>query len=606
MHQKKYCILEKKAPHMPRILSFLALLVFSFPLLAQDTTKRQRFDHLIKLSHTESNQEKALQSALEALQIANALNNDTLIPTALLCSSINYINLGNLNQALAQALKAYPYFEGMFDNYGYYALNSRIGNIYACLKNYPLAMTYHKKAISNNPKYYFVDLSGNLNIGEQFRHMQTYDSALFYYARAEAIAIKYNYPAYDAFILANKGLAYAAQQNTSLSDSLLQQAFKLFIESEEITALAETYIDLARIKSKQEALTEAMRWAQKAYNLADSSQLAVEKKDASRLLSMLYEQQKNYTQAYFYLKSFNTLRDKISNDSVISTMAEMRAEHEISKKEEEVNYFKKLSKVRTSLALISSFGVVIVLILLAFLIAVNKKRRQANLLLSEYNEELQQKNHIIHQALLDKETLIKEIHHRVKNNLQIISSIINLQSMRIENAELNEIFNEMQRRIMAISSIHHKLYQGDSVSLISMNEYLTEVVDAIHTAFNNADLEVGFQIAIQNIKLDIDAAVSIGLMVNELCTNAYKYAFKDAHNKNHLFVGLTTTDNKFYELTVSDNGTGLPKDFSIDKSNSLGLRMVSLLTRQLHGTVNFASNQGASFSIRFKPDKKNK
>lgn len=592
---------------MPRLLLFLAILFLNSPIIfAQDTTQRQRFDYLIKIANSEPNQEKALESALEALQIANTLKNDTLIPTALLASCINYQNLGNLNQALTQALKASPYFENQFENYGYYVLNSRIGNIYADLKNYKLALTYHKKAISNNPKFYIVDLISNLNIGEQFRHIQAYDSALFYYARTEAIASNHNYHSYDAFIFADKGLVFAAQDNNLLANNLLKQAEALFLKDQKISPLVQTYIDLAAIKTEQKAYPEALQWAQKAYTLADSNQLAVEKKNASALLANLNEKQQDFSQAYFYLKTFNTYRDKISNDSVVSAIAEMRAEHEISKKEEEVNYFKKLSEARATIAIVAGFGIFLVLILLAFLLAVNKQRKQANFLLSEYNEELQQKNHIIHQALEDKEVLIKEIHHRVKNNLQIISSIINLQNMRIESPEVSEIFNEMQRRIMAISSIHHKLYQGDSVSLISMNEYLTEVVDAIHSAFSNTELEVGFEIAIQNIKLDIDSAVSIGLMVNELCTNAYKYAFKENNKNNHLFVGLTKIDDKAYQLTVADTGKGLPDNFNLEQSNSLGLRMVSLLTRQLKGTINIENRDGAIYNIILKPALKTK
>ncbi|HCC31580.1 MAG TPA: hypothetical protein DEQ03_16255 [Marinilabiliales bacterium] len=194
--------------------------------------------------------------------------------------------------------------------------------------------------------------------------------------------------------------------------------------------------------------------------------------------------------------------------------------------------------------------------------------------------------------------MLKEIHHRVKNNLQIISSIINLQSMRIKDKATQEIFEEMQRRILAISSIHQKLYQSDSVTSINMKDYLSEVVDSIHIAFNNPQLNVKYEIMIQQIVMDIDSAVSMGLMVNELATNAYKYAFKPAQN-NQFLVKLENPEPEKYQLTVKDNGLGLPTDFSLTKANSLGLRMVSLLTRQLKGNIRFYNQDGAVFEVVF-------
>jgi two-component sensor histidine kinase len=175
--------------------------------------------------------------------------------------------------------------------------------------------------------------------------------------------------------------------------------------------------------------------------------------------------------------------------------------------------------------------------------------------------------------------------------------------MQIDNADTQEVFNEMQRRILAISSIHQKLYSGDSVSLINMKDYLGEVVESIHMAFNNNKIDVGYEIAIQNVKLDIDAAVSIGLIVNELTTNAYKYAFKP-NRENMLVLTLIQNKQNNIELTFKDNGNGMQKNFDIEATESLGLRMVNLLTRQQKGTLEYKNDNGAMFSILFRKNNK--
>ncbi len=552
----------------------------------------------------ENNKEKALKYAFEAYDQAKQLKNDTLIASGLVVISNNYKLLGNYGQALTYALMAVPYYHIINETLGNAMIAIHIAGIYFKMKNFETTITYYQRALQINSGYKTLNLAIYVNLGETYRQMQLYDSALYYMEQYKTEAPANNFTSYDGQNYANLGLTYAAQKKSAKADSMLNKAIEVLETKKDFLALTQTYLELAKIYTEQNDYSKALPLVQLAYRTADINHYTGEQKEAALLLAQLNELNEKYADAYRYLKTFNALREQIASDSVVSKLAEMRADFEIQKKEEEVIYLKKISNIKNLLAFILIIGFLAVLTLVRFLYIENKKRRKANQSLEEYNEELSKKNIIIHQALQDKEVLIREIHHRVKNNLQIISSIINLQRIRIDNPAIESVFNEMQRRIMAISSIHHKLYQGDSVSLINMKEYLTEIVDSIHQAFDDQGMEVIYQISIQNIKLDIDVAVSLGLIVNELVTNAYKYAFKPG-NKNHLTIDLIVTGIHQFQLIVGDSGPGLPEGFVIDKSESLGMRMVSLLTRQLKGTIKIQNQNGAILVIEFNEPVKN-
>lgn len=207
-------------------------------------------------------------------------------------------------------------------------------------------------------------------------------------------------------------------------------------------------------------------------------------------------------------------------------------------------------------------------------------------------------------SLEEKEILLKEIHHRVKNNLQIISSLLNLQSLKSQNAFATDIFRESQSRIKSMALIHEKLYQSGDLSKIDFSEYVNNLCREL---LNSYKINVGLIsviVDIKNVYLDIDTAIPCGLIINELISNVLKYAFKEGQKGQIIIQFLTdNTDEKL--LVVSDNGAGLSNNFDLDKVSSLGIQLVKNLTRQLGGTCEFANNNpGTIVKIRFS-NKKN-
>ena len=205
-------------------------------------------------------------------------------------------------------------------------------------------------------------------------------------------------------------------------------------------------------------------------------------------------------------------------------------------------------------------------------------------------------------SLQEKEVLLKEIHHRVKNNLQIISSLLSLQSGNIKSENPASMFRESQDRIRSMALIHEKLYQARDISRVDFAEYVRSLTAYLSRSYMPGH-GVKIVIAIEGIYLDIDKAIPCGLIINELVSNSLKYAFPDGR-KGEIRIGLEHS-NKVYTLTVGDNGAGLPPGLDFRNTTSLGLQLVNTLVGQLEGTIGLADGSGTRFRITI-PDESKK
>ena len=201
-------------------------------------------------------------------------------------------------------------------------------------------------------------------------------------------------------------------------------------------------------------------------------------------------------------------------------------------------------------------------------------------------------------SLAEKEFLLKEIHHRVKNNLQIISSLLNLQAQGIDDPITKEKYTESIGRIKSMAIIHELLYRSKNLSTIKIKEYLDELVSYITNTYNlDKKITVNLQVKVQQKFIDLDKAIPCGIIINELLSNAFKYAFK-GKNKGSVTVSLTETKGQ-YTLIVSDNGSGFVNSDNIKNVDTLGLQLVNSLVSQLGGTLTTKTKDGTSFNIAF-------
>lgn len=201
--------------------------------------------------------------------------------------------------------------------------------------------------------------------------------------------------------------------------------------------------------------------------------------------------------------------------------------------------------------------------------------------------------------LREKEILLKEVYHRVKNNFAIVSSLLSLQSSQLDDARASELFEESRDRVMTMSMIHQQLYQADDLSSVDFRSYLDKLALSLYRSYVKDPSRIRLKEDIDNIPVGVDLAIPCGLIVNELLTNAFKYAFPNNQDvSGNISLSLKQVNGEV-ELKVMDDGVGFPESFCIDKSESLGLQLVRMLTKQIRGSLEMVTPPGATFIIRF-------
>lgn len=204
----------------------------------------------------------------------------------------------------------------------------------------------------------------------------------------------------------------------------------------------------------------------------------------------------------------------------------------------------------------------------------------------------------IKRSLNEKETLLQEIHHRVKNNLAVISGLIELQLDSTLDAEGRKVLLDSQTRIQSMAMVHEKLYQSESLDRIEMDSYIRELIQTIQDTFYHSEADISLDLNLDPIHLSIDQAIPCGLLINELVVNVYKHAFK-GREAGRMAVEFVRIEDGV-RLVVADNGNGLPEDFDLNQSSSLGVSLIQTLTMQLGGQVHIDStSDGTSFTISF-------
>jgi two-component sensor histidine kinase len=321
--------------------------------------------------------------------------------------------------------------------------------------------------------------------------------------------------------------------------------------------------------------------------------------------------QHRYAAAFFHHQAFKKLNDSVMSRDHDKETAQLQLQFETEKKDQDIasksrdirlltrqTKLQKASLLNEALIRNLSLLAVCMLVVLSGVIYNRYQlKRRANNELKEQKEEINTQNDALKELITEREWLIKEVHHRVKNNLQIVISLLNSQSAYIDDISARDVIRESKNRINSISMIHQKLYQTDDLAGVDMYQYIHELVDYIASTFGTGP-NVQFVLTIDRLSLDVAQAVPLGLIINEGLTNAVKYALSPGGNAI-ICVKLQQHENAV-TLHITDNGKGLPADFDVLKLKSLGMVLMRGLSRQLGGDLLFRNNNGLELSMSFR------
>jgi PAS domain S-box-containing protein len=204
---------------------------------------------------------------------------------------------------------------------------------------------------------------------------------------------------------------------------------------------------------------------------------------------------------------------------------------------------------------------------------------------------------LIEKSLREKEILLMEVHHRVKNNMQVISSLLRMQSSYIHDEKDRQLFVESQNRVRSMALIHERLYKADDLMGIDLKHYVSQLLSQLHATYSPRHTCVRHQIEIIDVRLGLDTAIPLGLVINEIISNAYKYAFAGC-SQGLIFIRMHETEET-YELIIGDDGVGLKESVTLASGGNLGFQIIDSLSAQLHADVHIDRSAGTRFTIRF-------
>lgn len=416
------------------------------------------------------------------------------------------------------------------------------------------------------------------------------------------------------------GEIYTAMGDYAKAEACYKQMMSLDNDAAKVTAndISSIYhihgggaaMIMGRFYAKRGQFAESRPYLIKALKdtiFADVQQI----RDARFLLFRADSAVQNYLPAIKNLQRYNAMNDSINNVVRNNQFDELNLKYETVEKEKNIKNLESKQKLQNQIiersdtikGYIISLSVLLLLLFIITFIAFRlKQRSNKNLtsqrqLINEKNSSLEILLNEKDNFLKEKDWLLKEVHHRVKNNLQIIISLLDTQSVYLENNVALEAIQESQNRVHSIALIHQRLYRSDNPGSISLPEYVSDLIENLSQGFNASNRKIIFEHHIELLDIDLSQAVPLGLILNESITNAIKYAFTGSGGK--ILVTVNRLDGERVKLSVNDNGVGLPENFDINRSNSLGMELMKGLSKQLRGEFGISGVNGVQVSVEF-------
>lgn len=534
----------------------------------------------------------ALKHLDSAIAIAQRRKDNKSLGQFLNNKAVIYRTTSRQNLALDYLLKAATHSEKGKDSLNLLNIYGNMGAIFMDKKEYPKASSYYNRImeivdVDKNPTIYLRTLN---NLGLVAMNSKKYEEATDYFNRAIAVAEKEGVFTDMALALNNIGLANFRQKKYDQAKEYYLKSLEVNQRLENKHQIIMNNLNLGESELEQKRFAMAIDYAEKALAMAEELDYLEEKGLANHILYRAYKGNGQLAKAFEHLEFYADQKQEFLQDLYDRDMAELQEVYESEVKEKQITDLKQKEELQAIMLAKKNIQVSLGGILLALALILlgvvyylfSVKRKSA--------KELSEKN-------LRIETLIRELHHRVKNNLQIVNSLLSLQYNRVEDEGTKQAIKEGQSRLEAMALIHKNLYMEADFTGLDMKEYLDFLTKSLATSYGFPVEVVKNNIDLKDPVFDLDLAVPLGLIVNELASNAFKYAFE---NKEYaeLVLEMKEKDSKIV-FRMRDNGKGLPENFLPEKSTSFGLKLVTTLIRQLKGKLQTSQEQGLEYSFEF-------
>ncbi len=542
------------------------------------------YDHQYKIDSTLVWYNKALTIAEKSKNIPQLIKLYNHI-------GIAYFYKKSYDKSIENLYKSLEYSEQINDSVGIARCCNNIGYIHEKRESYTEALSFYLKSLAikeqfDSEKSLIPSLMNISNIS--FRN-DDFEDGKNYLLRALAISKKVKDTSFIALNYSYLAISYANNNQLDLSNFYLQKSLKFKENIKDKYRYGQLLYDLAGTYAKMNAFKEAEKSYLEGIAINGAVRSEVIEKSYKEL-SDLYRKNKKYAKALIYYDKYSQLKDSTYSIEKDKAISDIETKYRTEKKEQQINLLKinvKQQKTKQRLWIWLA-GLAVLLALFSVFFFFSYKNRSA---------ELEKKNLLINKTLAEKETLLKEVHHRVKNNLQVIASILSLQIRYLKNPKAITAIEDSQNRINSISLIHQKLYSEESITAIRMRDYIDDLAYSIISSLHYDTDKINYSSQVDNLLLDVDTVTPIGLILNELIINSLK------HNPNadslDLFISLSKKDN-LLNLTIKDNGKGVPTDFEYKKTASYGMKMIESLAKKLKATIDFKNDNGLTVSLIIK------
>jgi two-component sensor histidine kinase len=569
------------------------------PTHTDDDTTKVNLLHKLSGTYFQTDQDSVAKYAGQAKALAERLHYDRGMANAMMYLAAVKRNQGNYTDALEEFLQCISIYEKLKVISPEAGAVLNIAQVYKDMSGSNQTEKYLDKGIAYSKQAYALyssvaDTAGMVNslnsLGIIYRDKGKIFGKLHYYDTAFR---EYN-KALEMIRLSGKGSQHTGKLYNNISQVFLEykkdypraldylfKAVEVNKNSQSLSSLSFNYGNISNAYVKLHDNTQALLYARKMLETATALNLPERLRNAYGQLHVSFKASGKMDSALYYYVLADQLDDSLNNVAKTSQVVDLQTKYETAKKETQIQrlQIEGTAKSRSIAFLIA--GVILFAVLAACMIWLYRRVRNQRQQIATQSKNL--------------EMMMKELHHRVKNNLQIVSSLLSLQTYKVQDEGAVSVLRESQQRVQAMSFIHQRLYKKEELTAVNMKEYLTDLAESLLSSYGFHRDHFDLQIKIDKEMMDIDKALPIGLIINEMITNALKYAYRDVQHP--LLLISLTEDNSHMTFVIKDNGIGINEEAWKQKGNSFGKQLITALCKQMRAKQTLVIDGGTEFTI---------